>query len=82
MSCALTPIFALAIAFSPHLALRADGTGCVSGKRTADGVACDYEQQMAPPLQLTQWMNTPDGKPLKLENLRGKVVVIDFWGTW
>ncbi len=26
--------------------------------------------------------NTPDGKVFNLENLRGKYVVIDFWGTW
>ncbi|MBS2212642.1 TlpA family protein disulfide reductase [Carboxylicivirga mesophila] len=26
--------------------------------------------------------NTPDGEPFDLKSLRGKYVVIDFWGTW
>ncbi|MCA9001656.1 MAG: hypothetical protein KDB61_07025 [Planctomycetes bacterium] len=34
-----------------------------------------------PALQVTGWMNT-NGKPLTFEELKGKVVVIDFWGTW
>jgi cytochrome c biogenesis protein CcdA/thiol-disulfide isomerase/thioredoxin len=28
---------------------------------------------------ITQWLNTPAGKPLDLASLRGKVVLIDFW---
>jgi cytochrome c biogenesis protein CcdA/thiol-disulfide isomerase/thioredoxin len=28
---------------------------------------------------ITQWLNTPDGKPVDLASLRGKVVLIDFW---
>ena len=28
---------------------------------------------------ITQWLNTPDGKPIDLTSLRGKVVLIDFW---
>ena len=32
----------------------------------------------APALQLT----TLDGKPLKLADLRGKFVLLDFWATW
>lgn len=39
------------------------------------------EGQAPPALDLTGWMNT-DGKPLTWDALRGKVVVIDFWGTW
>lgn len=27
-------------------------------------------------------MNTPDGKPLALSSLKGKVVLIDFWASW
>ena len=40
------------------------------------------EGKPAPALEVAGWMNTPDNKPLTLEQLRGKVVVIDFWGTW
>ena len=28
---------------------------------------------------ITQWLNTPDGAPVDLASLRGKVVLIDFW---
>jgi cytochrome c biogenesis protein CcdA/thiol-disulfide isomerase/thioredoxin len=28
---------------------------------------------------IAQWLNTPDGKPIDLKSLRGKVVLIDFW---
>lgn len=42
----------------------------------------DKEGKPAPPLEVTGWMNTPDGEPLTLASLKGKVVVIDFWGTW
>jgi cytochrome c biogenesis protein CcdA/thiol-disulfide isomerase/thioredoxin len=28
---------------------------------------------------ISHWLNTPDGKPLNLASLRGKVVLVDFW---
>jgi cytochrome c biogenesis protein CcdA/thiol-disulfide isomerase/thioredoxin len=34
----------------------------------------------APDLKgITKWLNTPDGAPIDLKSLRGKVVLIDFW---
>jgi len=27
-------------------------------------------------------MNNPDGKPMSLSSLRGKMVLIDFWASW
>jgi thiol-disulfide isomerase/thioredoxin len=28
---------------------------------------------------ITAWLNTPDGRPVDLKTLRGKVILIDFW---
>ena len=40
------------------------------------------EGKPAPAIQADQWLNTEDGKAIDLKSLEGKVVVIDFWGTW
>jgi len=39
------------------------------------------EGKAPPPFEVQNWMNT-DGKELKWEDLKGKVIVIDFWGVW
>lgn len=41
----------------------------------------EKEGKPAPALAATDWMNI-EGESLDLADLRGKVVVIDFWGTW
>jgi len=35
--------------------------------------------QPAPPLTIARWL---DGQPRTLEDLKGQVVVLDFWGLW
>lgn len=43
----------------------------------------DQLEDKAPPeLKLDQWLNTKDNKALKLSDLKGKVVLLDFWGVW
>jgi hypothetical protein len=39
------------------------------------------EGKVAPAISVDSWMNAGE-KPLDLRALRGKVVVLDFWGTW
>jgi thiol-disulfide isomerase/thioredoxin len=39
------------------------------------------EGKTPPALEVTGWLNT-DGKDLSLDKLKGKVVVLDFWGVW
>ncbi|MBM4061157.1 MAG: hypothetical protein FJ265_08690 [Planctomycetes bacterium] len=39
------------------------------------------EGKAPPALTVTDWRNT-DGKALNLAELRGKVVLLDFWGVW
>lgn len=41
--------------------------------------AGDVKPRRAPKLPETGWLNTEEGKPLRLEELRGKVVLIEFW---
>jgi len=39
------------------------------------------EGKAPPALAVEGWMNS-GGAPLEWSSLRGKVVVLDFWGTW
>ncbi|QNJ41117.1 cytochrome c biogenesis protein DipZ [Streptomyces buecherae] len=48
--------------------------------RCEDGVDELRSCGRAPSLKgITTWLNTPQGRPVRLEALRGKVVLIDFW---
>jgi uncharacterized protein (TIGR03435 family) len=38
--------------------------------------------QQAPDLQVSQWLQAPDGFTGQSKDLRGKVVVLEFWATW
>lgn len=40
------------------------------------------EQKKPPQLHVEGWINTQDGKPITLADCKGKLVLIDFWGTW
>ena len=55
-------------------------------QREGDGerrAALDAMEGKAPPaLTVTQWMNTSHKSGLRLADLKGKVVLLDFWGTW
>ena len=64
------------------LPLLAQGDGYQREGKPAQRVQKDALEGKAPPaLQVTNWLNT-DGLPLDLAALRGKVVLLDFWGTW
>jgi thiol-disulfide isomerase/thioredoxin len=49
------------------------------GEQPAEHFA-DMAGQQAPELQASSWLNATS--PLSLRSLKGKIVVIDFWGTW
>ena len=55
--------------------------GAVRGDDRPQKVA---EGKLAPDLKVDEksWLNTKDAKALKLDDLKGKVVLIDFWGVW
>jgi len=47
--------------------------------RAASASAEEVKPRRAPELPQTGWLNTPEGKPLRMEALLGKVVLIEFW---
>lgn len=48
------------------------------GERSAKDA---LEGRPAPALAVQDWIHAPQGG-LDLASLRGRVVVLDFWGTW
>ncbi|NYI41903.1 cytochrome c biogenesis protein DipZ [Demequina lutea] len=67
------------------LAGRTNSSSGASGALTLDQCEqgpIDKLQNCGPARDFTgidQWLNTPDGKPLTLAGLKGRVVLIDFW---
>ncbi len=54
-----------------------------SGKASEDAKKDGLEGKTPPAIKdATAWMNTPSEKPLSWADLKGKVVLIDFWGVW
>ncbi len=51
------------------------------GKPAQRAVKDPLEGKVPPALSVENWLNS-DGKKIELKSLRGRVVVLDFWGTW
>ena len=45
----------------------------------ADSPALEKCGKAPAPTGITRWLNTSDGRPLSLADLRGRVVLVDFW---
>lgn len=45
-------------------------------------VAAELEPWQGPPQAPSTELATPDGTPLPLVSLRGRVVLVNFWATW
>lgn len=67
----------LALAALPTLTVAADAPALEGSKNRAaiDGM----HGKPAPELKLKDWINS---KALTNENLKGKIVLLDFWATW
>ena len=65
-----------------HRALEATGLAAVVlclALAAAAGPGRDIKPKPARALPDKEWLNTPENKPLKLQELRGKVVLVEFW---
>lgn len=59
--------------------LAAAALACLARPSLASAVLAEWKgPPAAPPIELF----TPDGAPFTLANLRGKVVLVNFWATW
>jgi hypothetical protein len=69
------------LCFTSAVLLLVGGGGCNKSKTAAGGGAGGAGfaiGQVAPEIS----GEDVDGKPMKLSDYRGKVVVLDFWGNW
>ncbi len=74
----LTILAALGVAFSAAVSQAQDGVR-LEGSGARREALNEMQGKPAPELQLARWVK---GKPAKLADLKGKVVVLDFWGKW
>ena len=73
----LTVAFATVVGADDFKRERRDGEKYEDRNKAKDAL----EGKQPPVLAVTNWQNT-DGKELTLAALKGKVVVLDFWGVW
>lgn len=74
-------LFALSLALFAQVAT-AQEDGFKRERRPDTAAAKDaLEGKPAPRLQVDKWLNSKNAR-LNVKDLRGKVVVLDFWGTW
>ena len=55
---------------------------CVQGASSGEGIGSAGLQDCGPAPAIAgiqQWLNTPQGAPVSMSSLRGKVVLVDFW---
>jgi cytochrome c biogenesis protein CcmG, thiol:disulfide interchange protein DsbE len=71
----LAVLLLIACAAPAAESLKASGEGDANRREELAKI----EGQPAPELQVTNWLN---GTEVKLADLKGKIVVLDFWATW
>jgi uncharacterized protein (TIGR03435 family) len=52
------------------------------GPATGGATTIPELHEPAPELQIASYLSAPPGAPASLADLRGKVVVLEFWATW
>ena len=63
-------------AFAQSDGFQREGSGAKRAVKDA------LEGKAPPKLVVANWKNTEKDRPLAWKDLRGKVVVLDFWGVW
>jgi thiol-disulfide isomerase/thioredoxin len=71
--------FSAMTALGGVLALDGAARGAAAAQARSALTAERPDVRPAPPWHNTSWLNTPEGKSLTLESLRGRVVLLNFW---
>ena len=70
---------ATAITLAAMVALNTAARSAASAQARNPLTSARLDVRPAPAWANTSWLNTPDDRPLTLESLRGRVVLLNFW---